>query len=399
MLTDHLAAWPVVISLWLALGLVVQALVCWSQWQHLGRLTSTPGNVLDATAIAYGQRRALFQWLGYVEQIMRIVFWLGAGVLVQLYSPFATFGIGGAVVFVALFMLVDQLLRQALPWARWKWVDRAFGLSRLRVGEMLADSLRQIALQIAIAVAAAFWILWPLVFTPSPWCWWLSALALVSGAAALHWGRPHLIEPLFHRFTALPDGELRTRLEAMMQRCDTQLEQVWVVDSSRRSKLANAYFAGLGRRKRVVLFDTLIEQLSPAELEAVMAHELGHYRCGHLRWYYTLMGGLIVGGYLCFGVLQPIIAPAMSIIVWAVCAYLLLPALAWPLQPGFAWLRRRYEYEADAYAARHAEPDALISALNQLLKNNLGAPTMATAYMLFYATHPPADKRLLQLQR
>lgn len=398
MLTGQSIAWLIAISLWLTLGFCVQALVCWSQWRYLAGLLNAPDRTADPAAVAYGQRRALFQGLAYGEHILRIVIWLYTGVLLLLYAPFATAELGGAVGFVALFMLIDQLLRQVLPWARWKWMDRACGISRLGARDRLTDSLRQVALQTTIATAGALWVLWPLTVAASPWCWFLSTLCLVSGAGALLWGRPHLIEPLFNRFTALPDGELRTRLQAMMERCGTQLEQVWIVDSSRRSKLANAYFAGLGRRKRIVLFDTLIKQLPPAELEAVMAHELGHYACGHMRRYYAIQGGLLGVGFLGFGLLQPIVAPATSVYLWAVAAYVLLPALAWPLHPWFAWLRRRYEYEADAYAAHHAEREALVSALERLLKNNLGAPTMARGYMLFFATHPPADKRLLLLR-
>ncbi|GAB3677095.1 M48 family metalloprotease [Salinisphaera aquimarina] len=397
-MTGLSAGWLWAASLWLGLGLVLQAWICARQWQHLAGLSRASDTAAQPESIGYGQRRALFQWLVYLEQCLRVAFWLGAGALAASFQPFSTSGLAGALLFVVVFALIDQLLRLLLPWARWRWVDRAYGMSRMSGRELGADFLRRIGLQLVIAAMAAVWIVWPLALLDAPGGWWWSTVALLTGAAALFWGRPHLIEPLFNRFTALPNGELRDRLQAMMQRCGAQLEQVWVVDSSRRSKLANAYFAGLGRRKRVVLFDTLIAQLSPAELEAVMAHELGHYRCGHLRRYYLLQGTLLAGSFLLFGLLQPMIAPGLSSIVWAVAAYVLLPALAWPLQPWFAGLRRRYEYEADAYAARHAERDALVSALERLLKNNLGAPTMATAYMLFFATHPPADKRLLQLK-
>ncbi|MES1928808.1 M48 family peptidase [Salinisphaera dokdonensis CL-ES53] len=386
-----------VAGFWLVAGLAFEGVPCVRQWRHLA--ADTQSETPDAARRrVYGQRRALFQWLANLEGVLRVVFWLGLGLLAGLFDNLAVGGVVGVLGFVILFAVGDQLLREILPWARWWFIDRACGVSRSGPAEMASDSARRLALNTTIAALAGIWALWPFALLPFSMAWPLSGLLMICGMAALFWARPNLIDPLFHRFSPLECGELRERLEAMMQRCGTRLEDVLVVDSSRRSNLANAYFTGLGRQKRVVLFDTLIAHLSPAELEAVMAHELGHYRCGHLQRFYGSQALLLLGGYLALGALVAVAGVAVSPVVLAVAAYLLLPALGWPLKPWQSARKRRYEYEADDYAATHAERAALVSALERLLANNLNAPTMDRWYAAVFATHPPGDQRLQALR-
>lgn len=384
-----------ILAVWLVAGLLFEAVPCVRQWRHLARDVE---GAAHTRRMHYGQRRALFQWLGSVERVLRIGFWLGAGLLVALFERFASAGAAGMLGFVVVFAAVDQLLREILPWMRWWFVERASGVSRDRPAALAADSVRRLALNTAIAAVAGAWVLWPftiLAFAPA---WLLSGVLTVAGAAALFWARPNLVDPLFQRFSPLAAGELRTRLDAMMQRCGTQLEAVFVVETSRRSNLANAYFTGLGPHKRVVLSDTLIARLTAAELEAVMAHELGHYRCGHLQRFYASQALLLLVGYLALGAGVAAAGVSVSPVVLVVATYLLLPALGWPLRPAQSARRRRYEYEADAYAAAHADRGALISALEKLLANNLSAPSMDAWYAAVFATHPPGDRRLQELR-
>jgi len=392
----------VVVTCWLLAGLIVQGRACTDQWQHLSAQCDEPA---EARRARYGRRRAIFQWLSAFEQFVRFGVWIAAGLLVAIHAPLGVSPNTGAasaaaavLVFVLVFAVLDAILCEVLIFARWRWVERACGVSTMTLRDLAGDALRRVATRALISVAAGSWILWPLLLGSTGVHWAMSGVLLLIGAGALYWARPQLIEPLFHHFAALPPGELRDRLEAMMRRCGGEIDNVLVMDSSRRSRLANAHFAGLGRRKRVVLSDTLIERLSPAELEAVMAHELGHFRCGHLRRYYGVQAALLFAGYVIFGLLQGAAAPTVAPVIWAVAAYVLLPALAWPLQPVFARMRRQFEYEADAFSAAHAERAALVSALENLLSNNLGNATMAPAYARRYATHPPSDARLARLQ-
>lgn len=391
-----------ILSAWLAAGLLFEGGLCLRQWRHLGAMRRADphaaGTALTPRVAVYGQRRALFQWLGNVEGVVRVAIWLAAGGLADLHSSVAAVPAPfDALCLFVLFAGIDQLLREILPWGRWWFVDRACGMSERRWPSMLADSARRLGVNLLIALAAGVWLLWPFALWPFAIAWPVSAVAVVAGAAALFWARPNLVDPLFNRFHRLPAGELRRRLDAMMQRCGTDLDEVLVVDSSRRSNLANAYFTGLGRRKRVVLFDTLIERLSPDELEAVMAHELGHYRCGHLQRFYGSQAALLLLGHLAFGVIAVSVGAAVPPAMLLISAYILLPALAWPLRPWTSARRRRYEYEADAYAATHAERTALVSALRKLLANNLNAPTMDRWYAAVFATHPPGEHRLERL--
>jgi STE24 endopeptidase len=391
------------LAVWLVTGLLFEAVLCLRQWRHLEsrRVDAADAGRVEHGAnerqVVYGQRRALFQWLASVEAVARVLIWLAAGGLAVLHGGIAAFfPLGGLGLFV-IFAGLDQLLREILPWARWWFVDRACGMSKRRWPSMLADSARRLGVNVVLALLAGVWLLWPFALWPFAMAWPVSAVAVVAGAATLFWARPNLVDPLFNRFDRLPAGELRDRLDAMMQRCGTHLDEVLVVDNSRRSNLANAYFTGLGRHKRVVLLDTLIQHLSPAELEAVMAHELGHYRCGHLQRFYGSQAALLLLGYLVFGVVVALAGASAPPAMLVIGAYVLLPALAWPLRPWTSARRRRYEYEADAYAATHAERTALVSALRKLLANNLNAPTMDRWYAAVFATHPPGEHRLERL--
>lgn len=380
---------------WLLGSLVFEAIVCLRQWRHLAAELRAPS---QQRLLRYGQRRALFQWLEGFERVARIVFWLASGALAGLYAGLEAYAWAGVLAFAVVFAALDQLLCEMRVWARWRFVERTAGMSTRTFAAVAGDSARRVMLNATLAVPACLWVLWPFAVAPFGWAWPASGVLMIVGTAFLFWARPNLIAPLFERFEPLAPGELRQRLEAMMQRCGTRLEQVLVVDTSRRSRGANAYFTGLGRSKRVVLSDTLITHLSAAELEAVMAHELGHYRCGHLQRFYASQAVLLFGGYLAIGTVAAWADLAIAPALLAVAAYPLLPALGWPLQGWQSARRRRYEYEADAYAAEHAQPAALISALEKLLANNLTAPTMDRWYAAVFATHPPGSARLARLR-
>lgn len=383
-----------VVVVWLLSGLLFEAVVCARQWRHLGIDASSP----NARLRLYGQRRALFQWLTGVERVARVGLWLGTSALGTLFGVFDSYGIPGLIAFGAVFAACDQLLCEIRVWSRWWFVERAGGMSSSGARAIALDSARRVAINSVLAILAFIWVLWPFAVWTFGWAWVVSGALMTVGMALLFWVRPNLIAPLFERFTPLEPGELRQRLKAMMQRCGTRLDQVWVVDTSRRSRVANAYFTGLGSHKRVVLSDTLIDHLSAAELEAVMAHELGHYRCGHLQRFYASQAALLFGGYLAIGAVAALTNVSVAPAVLVVSAYLLLPALGWPLQLWQSARRRRYEYEADAYAAAHADARALVSALEKLLANNLTAPTMDSWYAAVFATHPPGASRLARLR-
>jgi STE24 endopeptidase len=214
-----------------------------------------------------------------------------------------------------------------------------------------------------------------------------------------------VIAPLFNKFTPLPDGELKKRIEGLLDRCGFRSSGLFVMDGSKRSAHGNAYFTGLGRAKRIVFFDTLIQKLTPPEVEAVLAHELGHFKRRHilkriflmsavslaLLW---LLGQVITEAwfYQGLGVATP--STAMALILFMQ----VLPAFLFPLTPVASQVSRRHEYEADAYAAQQASAADLVTALVSLYRDNAATLTPDPVHSLFYDSHPPASLRVAHLR-
>jgi STE24 endopeptidase len=231
------------------------------------------------------------------------------------------------------------------------------------------------------------------------WLFWLAFNLLVM---LLY---PTLIAPLFNKFSPLPDGDLKSRIESLLGRCGFTASGLFVMDGSKRSAHGNAYFTGLGAARRIVFFDTLIDKLAPPEVEAVLAHELGHFRRHHvwkrigvmslvslaLLW---LLGQLIAEPWFYQGLGVATGSTAMALILFSQA----LPAFIFPLTPVASGLSRRHEYEADAYAARQADAGSLVAALVKLYRDNAATLTPDPLHSLFYDSHPPASLRIARLR-
>ena len=221
---------------------------------------------------------------------------------------------------------------------------------------------------------------------------------------------PTVIAPLFNKFEPLADESIKARVEALMKRCGFAAKGLFVMDGSRRSGHGNAYFTGLGAAKRVVFFDTLLERLAPGEIEAVLAHELGHFKHRHVqkRMFsmfalsllgFALLGWLSgqVGFYLGLGVQPNLAAPnnALALLLFM----LALPVFVFFLTPIGSRLSRKHEFEADAYARAQSSGADLAAALLKLHEDNAGTLTPDPVYARFYYSHPPASERLAALQK
>jgi len=218
------------------------------------------------------------------------------------------------------------------------------------------------------------------------------------------WAYPVLIAPLFNRFTPLEDEALRRRIEALLARCGFRSKGVFVMDGSKRSAHGNAYFAGLGRNKRIVFFDTLLQGLDGEEIEAVLAHELGHFRLHHIPKRIAASALLSLAALALLGWLsgQPWFYSALGVSTPSPHAALALFLLAAPvfgffLAPLFALVSRRHEYQADDFAARQSDPGLLIQALVKLYKENASTLTPDPLYSAFHDSHPPASLRVAHL--
>ena len=283
-------------------------------------------------------------------------------------------------------------------------IEAHFGFNRATPKVYWMDLLRETLITILLGAPvflAAIWMMDSL--GPLWWLWaWAAWMAFNIVLMALY---PTLIAPLFNRFTPLPPGDLRDRVEALLQRCGFRASGLFVMDGSRRSSHGNAYFTGFGRSKRVVFFDTLLSRLEPSETEAVLAHELGHFRRHHvlqkmgvlfiLSLIFLALLGWFKGAawfYQGLGVTTPDTALALILFV------LVVPVFAFPLQPIMSLYSRRHEFEADAYAAHQTPARNLISALVKLYQDNAATLTPDPLHSAVYDSHPPAAVRIARLE-
>jgi STE24 endopeptidase len=315
--------------------------------------------------------------------------------------------IAAQLVLLAAFTLVGSLIELPSEWYATFRLEQRHGFNRMSPGLWLADQAKGLAIGAAIGLPLAAGVLW--IMEHSGGLWWLWAWCAWTAFNLLLmviW--PSWIAPLFNRFQPLEDAELKDRVQTLMQRCGFAAKGLFVMDGSRRSAHANAYFTGLGSSKRVVFFDTLLQRLTGTEVEAVLAHELGHFKRRHvLKRMLAIFGGSLAAlallGWLStqpafyagLGVTPLPLAQnhALTLIVFM----LALPPFVFFLSPLAAQLSRAHEFEADAYACAQADGTALASALLKLHEDNASTLTPDPVYARFYYSHPPAAERLAAL--
>ena len=348
----------------------------------------------------------------------------GLNVLHQALLGWMAPGLAQQVVLVAVFAVLSGALE--LPFALYRTfvLEQRFGFNQSTLGLWLGDLLKSTLLGAAIGLPLVAAVLW--LMQAAGALWWLWAWALWTGfQLLLMWVFPTFIAPLFNKFEPLQDEALKARVTGLMQRCGFAAKGLFVMDGSRRSAHANAYFTGLGNAKRVVFYDTLLKQLNADEVEAVLAHELGHFKHRHITKRMLGMFALSLGGLALLGWVsqQPWfytglgVAPSLALALGssssmlsgaqmghipgvALLLFLLVvPVFSFWLAPLMAHFSRRDEFQADAYAAAQAQPAALASALLKLYEDNAATLTPDPLYARFYYSHPPAVERLAQLQR
>lgn len=282
-------------------------------------------------------------------------------------------------------------------------IEARFGFNRTTPLIFLADLGKGLALTLAVGGPLVLAVL-VLMDRAGRW-WWLAAFGCWLGVTLLiTWAWPAFIAPLFNRFSPLQDASLKHRIEALLERCGFRSSGVFVIDGSRRSAHGNAYFTGIGRHKRIVFFDTLLEQLAATEIEAVLAHELGHFRLRHVRQRLLVSCATALGGFALLGWLagKPGFYRVLGVPIPSAHAALLLFALIVPVALFFAtpvgslW-SRRHEFEADRFASQHASAQELASALVKLYRDNASTLTPDPLYTAFYYSHPPALERIARL--
>ena len=316
-------------------------------------------------------------------------------------------GMGYQLALLAAFAVVGGVLDLPLELYSTFRIEQRFGFNRMTWKLWLIDLAKGVLVGVLIGLPIAALILWIMGATGT--LWWLWAWGAWMGFNLLMLVLyPTVIAPLFNKFEPLADESLKARVQALMARCGFAAKGLFVMDGSKRSAHANAYFTGFGVAKRVVFFDTLLGKLSPGEVEAVLAHELGHFKHRHVTQRIAAMFALSLAGFALLGWLctQPWfyaglgVAPSMGAPNHAIALLLFLmvtPVFGFFVSPLFAQLSRRHEFQADAYACRQANGADLAAALLKLHEDNASTLTPDPMYVRFYYSHPPASERLAAL--
>ncbi len=303
--------------------------------------------------------------------------------------------------------LIGGLIDLPAEWVATFRLEQRFGFNRTTPALWWADQAKGVLLGAALGLPLAALVLW--IMAASGGLWWLWAWgALVGFNLLMLVLYPTVIAPMFNKFEPLADVALAARVQALMQRCGFAAKGLFVMDGSRRSAHGNAYFTGLGAAKRVVFFDTLLNKLTPGEVEAVLAHELGHFKLRHVP---KTMIGLFAGSlaalallgwlagqsgfYAGLGVAPNLTAPndAIALLLFM----LVLPSFTFFVSPLLAQFSRRHEFQADAFACQQSDGRDLASALLKLHADNASTLTPDPLYVRFYYSHPPASERLAAL--
>ena len=283
-------------------------------------------------------------------------------------------------------------------------IEEKFGFNKSSLGQFIKDQVLQLSLGAAIGLPILALILW-VMDNVGP-LWWLWAWGILMGFSLLmSWLYPTVIAPLFNKFTPMEDGSLKDRIQGLLTRCGFNSQGIFIMDGSKRSGHGNAYFTGLGNNKRIVFFDNLVASLEEEELEAVLAHELGHFKCKHVIKMliatsimslisFAVLGWLISQEwfYNGLGVEQASNAAALLLFM------LVSSSFTFFMQPISAYFQRKFEFEADDFAANNAKASKMISALVKLYEENANTLTPDPLYSAFHYSHPPAAIRIAHLE-
>ena len=352
-----------------------------------------------------GARERLARWETVAEAVLAAAWALGGVNLVYGWvAAVAPVSLARSVAFLLVAALIGALVGLPFDLGRTFWIEQTFGFNRTTLRRFAIDRAKRamIALAVSIPLLAALLLamerlsgLWWL------WTWFaLLAILLVAPSIFLRW-----IAPRFNRFDPLPAGPLRARIESLLDRAGFRASGLFTMDASRRTSHGNAFFTGFGRTKRIVLFDTLVAKCPPEEIEAVVAHELGHFLYRHIFFAIARAGILLFFALAAFGWLtkQPWLLPAFGVAhrddALALFVCMLLIAQAGPiLAPGSNWISRRNEYQADDYARRMVGVEPIVNALLRLARDNASTLTPDPLYSLVHDSHPSVALRVRALR-
>ena len=395
-------------------GLALQLWLAARQAEHIrGHAAAVPAAFADRISLQQHRKAAnyslarlgLERWDLALGTLV-LLGWTIAGGLNWLDTAIATLGLTppwGGVVLILATVLIGGLID--LPVSIWGTfgIEARFGFNRNTPLGFIKDKLLAVALTLVLGVPLVAVMLW--LMASAGVYWWLWAWLVWMGfSLTLTWAYPIWIAPLFNKFQPLQDDSLRSRLEALLRRCGFRSNGMFIMDGSRRSSHGNAYFTGFGANKRIVFFDTLLDGLDDDEVEAVLAHELGHFKRRHVikmlvvSALMSLLGLALLGwlsqqAWFYHGLGVERMTPALALALFM----FVLPVFTVFISPLMARFSRRHEFEADDFAAEQTDPRHLISGLVKMYRDNASTLTPDPLYSAFYHSHPPAPVRIAHL--
>jgi STE24 endopeptidase len=359
-----------------------------------------------ARAADYTIARTRFGRLELITALLLLLIWTIGGGLDAIDRYLSGLGLSGlltGIAVIATVFLVSAIIDIPAALYRTFVIEERFGFNRSTAATFWMDRVKGVTLAVLLGLPLLLLLLWFMEAAGS--AWWLYAWVAISlFSIALNWAFPKFIAPLFNSFEVLEQGEVAERLQALLRRTGFRSDGIYVMDGSRRSSHGNAYFTGFGKTKRIVFFDTLLKQLTPEQVEAVLAHELGHFKRRHVlkgmllslamsflgfallawlmqqQWFFAGLGVSEPSGY-------------MALLLFVIVA----PVFTFFIGPLMAWYSRRHEFEADAFAAEYADAGSLVTALVNLYRKNASTLTPDPLHSAFYDSHPPASIRIARL--
>src|SRR3989338_1472773 len=363
-------------------------------------------------AADYPSAKTRFAMLGILfDAALLLAFTLGGGIqlLADICNSWFGSPLAQGVATIVAVLLLSSLLEAPFSLYRTFVIEARFGFNKMTLALYLTDAAKSLLLGAAIGLPLLFGVLW--LMERMGEYWWLYVwLAWMVFNLLILFIYPTFIAPLFNKFTPLQDEALKARIAALLDKCGFTASGLFVMDGSKRSAHGNAYFTGFGKTKRIVFFDTLLERLSGNEIEAVLAHELGHFKRRHVLkrivatfamslGFLWLLGQLMQTAwfYQGLGVNTPHSTEsgtALALLLF----FMILPLFSFVLQQLLSAYSRKHEFEADAYAATQTAATDMVSALVKLYQDNAATLTPDPLYSSFYDSHPPAATRIAHLQ-
>ncbi|MCW8903907.1 M48 family metallopeptidase [Sedimenticola sp.] len=398
----------------LAIGLVLQLWLMQRQQRHVAtHRAQVPPSFADKVTLQEHQKAADYTRakldIGHIDLFIGtglLLLWtLGGGIdfLHRQWQLWPADPIWSGIALIFSVSLISALLE--LPLAIWNTfvLETRFGFNRTTARRFITDLLLQLLLALLLGIPLLWVILW--LMDRAGDTWWLAAWAVwMSFMLLMLWIYPTLIAPIFNKFTPLEEGPLKQRIQSLLERCGFTSKGIFIMDGSKRSGHGNAYFTGFGNNKRIVFYDTLAESLEGNEMEAVLAHELGHFKRRHVLKHLLLSTAMSLVGFALLGWLagqswfyQSLGVNGQSNALALLLFMLALPVFSQFLQPVMATMSRRHEFEADDFAVEQAGAAPMIQALVKLYRENASTLTPDPLYSAFHDSHPPAPVRVAHL--